>query len=81
MCSPKIMDVVRKRLEKEGPPPMSRRNLLRLGGGLAAGAAIAVSRPFPLLAQDVMNEVIDPSHVMGESAPHIFGPDFAPVRE
>ena len=81
MCSPKIMEVVRKRLEREGPPPMSRRNLLRLGGGLAAGAAVAASRPLPLLGQDMMNEVVDLSHVMGESSPHIFGPDFAPVRE
>ena len=81
MCSPKIMEVVRKRLEKEGPPAMSRRNLLRLGGGLAAGAAVAASRPLPVLGQDMMNEVVDLSHVMGESAPHIFGPDFAPVRE
>ena len=81
MCSPQIMEVVRKRLEKEGPPSMSRRNLLKLGGGLAAGAAVVASSPLRVLGQDMMHEVVDLSHVMGESSPHIFGPDFAPVRE
>lgn len=81
MCSPKIIEVVKSRLETEGPPSMSRRRLLKLGGGLAAGAAVAASRPLPLLAQGSMGEVVDLSHVMGENAPHIFGPDFAASRK
>ncbi len=60
---------------------MSRRRLLKLGGGLAAGAAVAASHPLPLLGQDMMGEVVDLTHVLGESSPHIFGPDFAPSRE
>ena len=80
MCTPGIMEVVRQRLEKEGPPAMSRRNLLKLGGGLAAGA-VAASSPLRVPGQDMMHEVVDLSHVMGESSPHIFGPDYAPVRE
>ena len=81
MCTPKIMEVVRKRLEREGPPSMSRRNMLRLGGGLAAGAAVAASRPLPVLGNGMSGGVVDLSHVMGVNSPHIFGPDFAPTRE
>ena len=81
MCSPKIMEIVQKRLQKEGPPSMSRRHMLKLGGALAAGAAVAASRPLPLLSQDMTGEVVDLSHVLGESSPHIFGPDFAPSRD
>ncbi len=81
MCSPRVMEIVKKRLEKEGAPAMSRRHLLRLGGGLAAGAAVVASRPLPVLGQDMLGEVVDLSHVLGEDSPHIFGPAFAPSRE
>ena len=82
MCSPKIMSVVKQRLEKEGLPSMSRRNFLKLSGGLAAGASVAAATPVPLFAQDAtMGEVVDLTHVFGEEAPHIFGADFAPTRE
>lgn len=82
MCSPKIMSVVKQRLEKEGLPSMSRRNFLKLTGGLAAGASVAAATPVPLFAQDsMMGEVVDLTHVFGEDAPHIFGADFAPTRE
>ena len=81
MCSPKIMAAVRERLDKDGLPSMSRRNFLKLSGGLAAGATVATAAPTPLFADMEMSAVVDLSHIMGEDAPHIFGSDFAAKRE
>ncbi len=82
MCSPKIMAAVKERLTKEGLPSMSRRNFLKLSGGLAAGATVVAATPAPLFAHSSLGgEVVDLSHVFGEDAPHIFGADYAPTRE
>jgi kynurenine formamidase len=71
MCSPKVAEVVRNRLEKEGLPHLSRRNFMRLGGLTAASvAAVSVFNPATIArAQDAASEVIDLSHVFGTNVP------------
>jgi hypothetical protein len=41
MCSPKVAQIVRERIQKEGLPNLSRRSFLRLGGISATSAAVA----------------------------------------
>jgi hypothetical protein len=43
MCSPHIHQQVLQRIEREGAPKLSRRNLLKFGGMAAAGFALTGS--------------------------------------
>jgi kynurenine formamidase len=71
MCSPKVAEVVRERIAKEGLPNLSRRSFLRLGGMTTAGAALSsLIGPAALArAQEASGEVIDLSHVFGTNVP------------
>ena len=70
MCSPKITEMVKERLQREGLPSMSRRNFLRLAGAGAAGGLIAprltLARPARL---QEMGQVVDLTHVFGTNVP------------
>lgn len=90
MCSPKIEQIVRERIAREGKPQISRRNLLKFGGLTAAGLAVAGAGPARrLAAQDATPEMammgsgtrlIDLSHVFGVDMP-TFTPGETPTRE
>lgn len=71
MCSPEVAKVVRKRIEKEGLPNLSRRGFLRLSGITAASATVTslVSSAALVRAQQTSSEVIDLSHVFGTNIP------------
>lgn len=82
MCHPKVAQIVRERVAREGRPQVSRRNFLRLGGMTAAGLAVAsVGLPSRAIhAQDAMSEVVDLSHILGTTVPtYLVGEE--PTRE
>lgn len=68
MCSPKVAQIVRERIQNEG---LSRRNFLRLGGVTATSAAVAslLGSATTAQAQEATGEVIDLSHVFGTNIP------------
>lgn len=69
MCSPQVEKIVRERLEKEGRPVFSRRNLLKLGGLSAAGLAAATLAPARRASAHGAAGVVDLSHVFGTAMP------------
>jgi len=72
MCGPIVSKVVRERIEREGLPQVSRRNFLRMGGALAAAAAVG-SAPQVLRAaprqQMLDGEIVDLSHLLSVDFP------------
>jgi kynurenine formamidase len=81
MCSPDVAKAVKDRARREGID-LSRRNFLRLGGLTAAGVAVAsaLPAPRPAVAQAMMGEVVDLSHVFATSVP-TYVPNTSPTRE
>jgi kynurenine formamidase len=70
MCSPHIHQQVLRRIEREGAPKLSRRNLLKFGGMAAAGFALTGSGlTVPRRASADMHSVIDLSHVFSPDVP------------
>lgn len=70
MCSPKIAQVVQKRIAREGRPAVSRRNFLKMGGLMAAGLTVGVSAA-PAWARPArqMGQVVDLSHSLSVDFP------------
>ena len=66
MCNQHVMQTVRDRVKQEGLPSVSRRSFLKMGGVLAAGAALA-----PQVARADMHSggVVDLSHTLTPSFP------------
>ncbi len=66
MCNQHVMQTVRDRVNHEGLPDVSRRSFLKMGGVLAAGAALA-----PQVARADMHSggVVDLSHTLSPSFP------------
>jgi kynurenine formamidase len=69
MCSPQVEKIVRERLQREGRPVLSRRNLLKLGGLSAAGLAAATLMPARRARAHEAMSVVDLSHVFGTAMP------------
>lgn len=86
MCSPKIMQLVNEKVEKQRQSGgFSRRNFLKMGAGAAAAATglalpRATANASTLFRQDMMGQVIDLSHVFGTEIP-TYTPGEAPTRE
>ncbi|MCE7948916.1 MAG: cyclase family protein [Chloroflexi bacterium CFX4] len=81
MCSPKVAQTVRERVQRDGLPQLSRRNFLQLGGVSALGAmAASVLKPSRVARAQSMSQVIDLSHVFGTTVP-TYLPDEKPSRE
>ncbi len=71
MCSHEVCNAVQARIAKEGPPNISRRGFLRLGGLTAAGLAVASVGGLPsrrIAAHDIA-EIVDLSHVFSTNVP------------
>ncbi|MBC8099316.1 MAG: cyclase family protein [Armatimonadetes bacterium] len=72
MCSPEVAKIVQQRIANDGAPKVSRRNLLKLSGVLAAAAGTA-ALPGAVFAkparQMTMPAVVDLSHVLSPSFP------------
>jgi kynurenine formamidase len=82
MCSPKVAEVVRSRIAREGLPNVSRRNFLRMGTAAASGVAVAslgVNARSAKAYRD-LEQVVDLSHVFGTTMP-TYTPGEAPTRE
>jgi kynurenine formamidase len=83
MCSHDIEKHVRERISREGLPTFTRRHLLKLGGGAAAGLAVAAAPMARVAAKPAaqgMPSVIDLSHVYGVEMP-TYSPGESPMRE
>lgn len=82
MCSPEVARVVRSRIEREGLPQVSRRSLLKLGGGMVAAAGLsavtpALARPAGRPVTYGYSGVVDLSHALSPAFP-VF-PAFQPA--
>jgi kynurenine formamidase len=78
MCSPEVARIVRDRIQREGLPIVSRRNFLKLGGGLVAASSLGAAAP--VLARPHAyghKAVIDMSHALNPAFP-VF-PAFQPA--
>src|SRR5690349_2414978 len=82
MCSPKVAEVVRETIRREGRPQVSRRDFMRLSSVTAAGLAVvgAPSLARPKLQDMAMGNVVDLSHVLKLDTPMFPGAP-APERE
>lgn len=79
MCSPEVAKVVSERIQREGLPKISRRELFKVGGG-AAAAAVGLAAAAPVLARPLQHgvaSVVDLSHVLSPDFP-VF-PAFEPA--
>ena len=70
MCNHIVVETVRERTKKEGLPSVSRRNFLKMGSVLTAGAALA---PSVVRADMHAQGVVDLSHTLTPSFPVIPG--------
>ena len=66
MCNHIVAETVRERIKKEGLPSVSRRNFLKIGSVLTAGAALA---PQVARADTHMNGVVDLTHAFTTDFP------------
>lgn len=80
MCSPQVEKIVRERIEREGRPHISRRNLLKLGSMTAAGLAMFGAVLPVKRASAQVSSVVDLSHVFAPTVPtYLLGEE--PARE
>lgn len=82
MCSPKVAQIVRENLKREGKTDLSRRNFLRMGGITAAGLAVVGTPKLarPSLQEFSYGEIVDLTHVLKLDTP-MFPGSLAPARE
>jgi len=66
MCNHIVAETVRERTKKEGLPSVSRRNFLKMGSVLTAGAALA---PSVVRADTQAQGVVDLSHTLSPDNP------------
>ena len=66
MCNHLVAESVRERIKKEGLPSVSRRNFLKMGSVLTAGAALA---PHVARADMHAKDVVDLTHVFTTDFP------------
>lgn len=71
MCSTHVANSVRDRIAKEGPPNLSRRGFIQLGGAGAVAALLSsvAGRAATVSAHETSGEVVDLSHVFGSTIP------------
>lgn len=72
MCGPHVAKVVRKRIKQEGPPQVSRRGFLKMGGVMAAAAAVGSTAQMTQAApraQSMGGDVVDLSHLLSVDFP------------
>lgn len=80
MCSPQVAKVVNERIQREGLPKISRRQLLKAGGAAAGAAAVGLTAAAPVQARPLTygyGGVVDLSHVLSPDFP-VF-PAFQPA--